>query len=153
MLLLLTRQSPFQQNKMNPMETETQLDLAELSHSQPGTYSALLNEILASPAEVPSPLPSSNNFRSPASATNCSIDQRFMDLEARLFERQEKMSETLRLMTQGLNVLSNSVKIKQSVTPTAKPTPSHSNPRFCSPMMEAGLPAKTSYTLVKLTSD
>jgi len=55
-LLLPTQQLPLQQNKMNPMETGTHMGLAELSCSRPENYSALLNEILASPAEVPSPL-------------------------------------------------------------------------------------------------
>jgi hypothetical protein len=67
---------------MNPMETGTHMGLAELSHSRPENYSALLNDILASPAEVPSPLLASDNFPLPASATNWSIDQRFADLEA-----------------------------------------------------------------------
>jgi len=99
-LLLPTWQLPLQ-NKMNPMETGTQIDLAEISHSRPRSYSALMNEILASPAEAPSPLLTSNDFRLPASAADWSMDQRFADLEARLFKRQEKISEILRLMTQA----------------------------------------------------
>ena len=66
---------------MNPMETGTHMDLAELSRSQPGNYSALLNDILASPPEIPSPLLASDKFPLPASTTNWSIDQRFADLE------------------------------------------------------------------------
>jgi len=103
---------------MNPEETGTQMDLAELSRSRPGTYSALLNEILASPAETPSPLLASDDFRLPASATDWSIDQRFVDLEARLFKRQEKISETLSFMTRVLDTLSKSVHEKQQVTVT-----------------------------------
>jgi len=83
------------------METRTHMDLAEISRSRPGNYSALLNDILASPAEVPSPLLASDDFPLLAPATDWSIDQRFADLEARLFERQEKISETLRLMTRA----------------------------------------------------
>jgi len=86
------------------------MDLAELSRSLPGNYLALLNDILASPAEVPSPLLASDDFPLPASATNWSIDQQFADLEARLFERQEKISETLRLMTRALDMISKSVQ-------------------------------------------
>ena len=97
------------------------MDLAKLSRSQPGSYSALMNEILASPAEVPSPLPTSNDFRFPASATDWSVDQRFTDLKTRHLERQEKISETLRYMTQALDTLSKSVHVKQTVTPPAKP--------------------------------
>ena len=119
-LSLPTRQSPLQQNKMNPMETGTQMDLAELTRSRPGNYSALLNDILASPAEVPSPLLASDDFPLPASTTNWSIDQRFADLEAQLFERQEKISETLRLMTWALDMISKSVHVKQQA-PTVTP--------------------------------
>ena len=115
------------------METGTHMGLAELSRSRPENYSALLNDILASPAEVPSPLLTSDDFRLPASATDWSIDQRFADLEARLVERQEKMSETLRLMTRALNVLSNSVNVKQNVTPTAKPIHSQLRPALPQP--------------------
>jgi len=86
-----------------------------------------MSEILASPAEVPSPLPSSDNFRLLASTTDWSINQQFMDLETRLFERQEKMSETLRLVTQVLNVLSSSVNVK-TVTPPPKPFQSQLRP-------------------------
>jgi len=93
-LPLLIRQSPLQQNKMNPMETGTQMDLAELSHSRPGNYSALLNDILASPAEVPSPLLASDDFPLPVSTTNWSIGQRFADLEAWLFERRENIQDS-----------------------------------------------------------
>ena len=127
-LPLPTRQSPLQQNKMNPMETGTHMDLAELSRSRPGNYSALLNVILASPAEVPSPLL--------ASTTNWSMDQRFADLEARLFERQEKISETLRLMTQALDTISKSVHVKQqapTVIPPTKPSQSQLRPALPQP--------------------
>jgi len=129
------------------METGTQMDLAELSHSRPGNYLALLNDILASPAEAPSPLLASDNFPLPASTTNWSIDQRFVDLEARLFERQEKISETLRLMTRALDTISKSVHVKQqapTVTPPAKPFQSQLRP---------ALLEKISYMLVKPISN
>jgi len=118
------------------METGTQMDLAEISRSRPGTYSALLNEILASPAEAPSPLLTSNDFRLPASAPNWSTDQRFADLEARLFERQEKISETLRLMTRTLDALSKSVHVKKqapTVVPPARPFQSQLRPALPQP--------------------
>ena len=51
------------------METGTHMDLPEHSRSRPGSYSALLNEILASPTEVPSPLLYSDDLQLPASAT------------------------------------------------------------------------------------
>jgi hypothetical protein len=100
---------------MNHTETGTQMNMAELSRSRTGSYSALLNDILASPAEVPSLLLPSDDFRLPASATDWSLDQRFADLEVRLFERQEKMSETIRSMTRALDLLSKSVHVKQQV--------------------------------------
>jgi len=78
---------------MNPIETGTQMDLAELSRSRPGSYSTLMNEILASPAEVPSPLLTSDDFRFPASATDWSVDQWFADLETRLFEAKPFQSQ------------------------------------------------------------
>jgi len=112
---------------MNQTETGLLLELAEPSHSQPGSYSALMSEILASPAKDPSPLPSSDDFRLPASTTDWSIDQQFADLKVRLFKRQEKMSETLRLMTQALNVLSSSVNVK-TITPPPKPFQSQLQP-------------------------
>jgi len=102
------------------METGTHMGLAELSRSQPENYLALLNDILASPAEVPSPLLASDDFPLLASTTNWSIDQQFTDLEARLFKIQEKISETLRLMTRALDTISKSVHVKQQ-TPTVKP--------------------------------
>jgi len=135
-LPLPTRQSPLQQNKMNPMETGTHMDLAELSRSRPGSYSALLNDILASPAEVPSPLPASEDFPLPASTTSWSIDQRFADLEARLFERQEKISETLKLMTRALDMISKTVHVKtqpSAVIPTTKPFQSQLRPALPQP--------------------
>ena len=110
------------------METGTHMDLAELSRLRPKNYSALLNNILASPAEIPSPSLASNDFPLLASTTHWSIDQRFADLEARLFERQEKISETLRLMTRVLDTISKSVHVKQqapTVTPPTKPSQSH----------------------------
>jgi len=123
------------------------MDLAELSRSQPRNYSALLNDILASPAEAPSPLLASNDFPLLPSTTNWSIDQQFADLEVRLFERQEKISETLRLMTRVLDTISKSVHVKQqapTVTPPAKPFQSQLRP---------ALPEKISYMLVKPISD
>ncbi len=138
LLSLPTQKSrlPLQQNKMNLTETGTQMDLAKLSRSRPGTYSALLNEILASPAEIPSPLLTSDDFQLPASATNWSTDQRFANLEVRLFERQEKISETLRLMTQALDALSKSVHVKQqspTVIPPTKPFQSQLRPTLPQP--------------------
>ena len=115
------------------METRTHMDLAEISRSRPGNYSALLNDILASPAEVPSPLLASDDFPLLAPATDWSIDQRFADLEARLFERQEKISETLRLMTWALDTISKSVHVKQTVTPPAKPFQSQLQPALPQP--------------------
>ena len=135
-LPLPTRQSPLQQNKMNPMETGTHMDLAELSRSRPRSYSALLNDILASPAEVPSPLLASEDFPLPASTTHWSIEQRFVDLEARLFERQEKISETLRLMTRALDTISKNVHVKQqasAVTSPVKPFQSQLRPALPQP--------------------
>ena len=118
------------------METGTHTDLAELSCSRPGNYSALLNDILASPDEVPSPLLASNDFPLPASTTDRSIDQRFTDLEARLFERQEKISKTLRLMTRALDTISKSVHVKQqnsTITPPTKPFHSQLRPALPQP--------------------
>ncbi len=83
------------------------MDFVEPSRFQPRSYPTLLNNILASPAEVPSLLSSSDDLRLPASATDWSSDQWFADLKARLFERQEKMSETLRSMTRALDILLN----------------------------------------------
>jgi hypothetical protein len=48
-----------------------------------------------------------------ASTTNWSIDEQFADLKARLLERKDKISETLRLMTRALDILSKSVHVKQ----------------------------------------
>jgi len=107
------------------------MDLAKISCSRPGTYSILLNGILASPAEAPSPLLTSDDFWLPASALDWSTDQRFTDLEARLFKRQEKISETLRLMTRTLDALSKSVHVKKqapTVIPPAKPFQSQLQP-------------------------
>jgi len=135
-LPLPIRQSPLQQNKMNPMETGTHMDLAELSHSRPGSYSALLNDILASPAEVPTPLLASEDFPLPASTTGWSIDQQFVDLKARLFERQEKIFKTLRLMTWALDTISKTVHVKSqpsTVTPTTKPFQSQLRPALPQP--------------------
>jgi len=115
------------------METGTHMGLAELSCFRPENYSALLNDILASPAEVPSPLLVSDDFPLPAPAANWSIDQRFTDLEVQLFERQEKISETLRLMTRALDTNSKSVHVKQTVTPPAKPFQSQLRPTLPQP--------------------
>ncbi len=120
------------------METGTQIDFVEPSRFRPGSYPALLNDILASPAEVPSLLSSSHDLRLPASATDWSFDQRFADLEARLFERQEKMSETLRSMTRALDILSKSVHVKQQASSTSLPTKSQSQLRPALPQTYDG---------------
>ena len=82
---------------MNPKETGHQTDPAKLSHFQSGSYPALLNDTSAPPADDPSPLSSSDDFQLPASATNWSTNQRLADLEAKLFERQEKCPRLLDL--------------------------------------------------------
>ncbi len=121
------------------METGTQTDFVELSRFRPGSYPALLNDILTSPAEDPSLLSSSDDLQLPASATDWSPDQRFADLEARLFERQEKMSETLRSMTHALDILSKSVHVKlQAPTASLHTKPPHSQLRPALPQAYDG---------------
>ena len=115
-----------------------------------------MNEILASPAEVPSPLPTSDDFQFPAPATDWSVDQRIADLETRLFERQEKISKTLRLMTRALDTISKSVHVKQqapTVTPPAKPFQSQLRPAVPQPYDGTRASGKILYMPVKPTSD
>ena len=120
------------------METGTQTDFVELSRFRPGSYPALLNDILASPTEDPSLLSSSDDLQLPTSATDWSSDQRFADLKARLFERQQKMSETLRSMTRALDILSKSVHVKQQASSASLPTKPQSQLRPALPQAYDG---------------
>jgi hypothetical protein len=77
---------------MNPSETGTQLDSAELPRLRIENYSTLLDEILASPAGLPSHLLTSENFQLPAVTSAFQSKKRLADLEAKLLESQEKMT-------------------------------------------------------------
>jgi hypothetical protein len=99
---------------MNPCETGTQLDSAELPHLRIENYSTLLDEILASPAGLPSHLLASEDFRLPAVTSTFRTEKRLADLEAKLSENQEKMSQTLKSMSDMLVLLTRTVLVKQS---------------------------------------
>jgi hypothetical protein len=99
---------------MNPSETGTQLDLAELPRLRVENYLTLLDEILASPAGLPSHLLTSDDFQLPAVTSAFRTERRLTDLEAKLSENQEKMSEILKSMSDTLALLTRTVLIKQS---------------------------------------
>jgi hypothetical protein len=94
---------------MNPNETGTHPDLAKTSHLQTEKYLTLLDEILASPAEFPSHLSASKDFCLLPVTSAFQTKKRLADLEAKLMENQEKMSQTLKSMTDTLTLLSRAV--------------------------------------------
>jgi hypothetical protein len=106
---------------MNPSETGTQLDLGELPRLRVENYSTLLDEILASPAGLPSHLSTSEDFQLPAVTSAFRTERRLADLEAKLSESQEKMSRTLKSMSDTLALLTRNVLVKQS-NPAPLPT-------------------------------
>jgi hypothetical protein len=106
---------------MNPCETGTQLDSAELPHLRIENYSTLLDEILASPAGLPSHLSISEDFQLPAVTSAFRTERQLADLEAKLSESQEKMSQMLKSMSDTLALLTRSVLVKQS-NPVPHPT-------------------------------
>jgi hypothetical protein len=106
---------------MNPSETGTQLDSAELPRLRIENYSTLLDKILASPAGLPSHLSTSEDFQLPAVTSSFRTEKQLADLEAKLSESQEKMSRTLKSMSDTLAVLTCTVLVKQS-TPAPHPT-------------------------------
>src|SRR6202790_1598456 len=106
---------------MNPSGTGAQLDSAELPRLRVENYSTLLDEILASPAGLPSHLLASDDFQLPAVTSAFRTEKRLTDLEAKLSENQEKMSQTLKSMSDTLALLTRTVLIKQS-TPAPLPT-------------------------------
>jgi hypothetical protein len=99
---------------MNSSETGAQLDLAEPPCLRVENYSTLLDEILASPAGLPSHLSTSEDFQLPAVTSAFRTKRRLADLEAKLSESQEKMSQTLKSMSDTLALLTCSVLVKQS---------------------------------------
>src|ERR1700676_4416655 len=106
---------------MNPSGTGAQLDSAELPRLRVENYSTLLDEILASPAGLPSHLLASDNFQLPAVTSAFRTEKRLADLEAKLSESQEKMSRTLKSMSDTLALLTRNVLVKQS-NPAPLPT-------------------------------
>jgi hypothetical protein len=106
---------------MNPSETGTQLDSAELPRLRVENYSTLLDEILASPAGLPSHLLNTDDFQLLAVTSAFRTEKRLADLEAKLSDNQEKMSQILKSMLDTLALLTRTVLIKQS-TPAPHPT-------------------------------
>jgi hypothetical protein len=105
---------------MNPNETGTHLDLAKIPRLRTENYSTILDEILASPAEFPSHLLTSEDFQLPAATSAFQTEKRLADLKVKLTENQEKMSRTLKSMTDTLNLLSHTVLAHQ---PASVPLP------------------------------
>jgi hypothetical protein len=99
---------------MNPCETGTQLDSAEIPCLRIENYLTLLDEILASPAGLPSHLSTSEDFQLPAVTSTFRTERRLADLEVKLSESQEKISQTLKSMSDTLALLTRSVLVKQS---------------------------------------
>ena len=105
---------------MNQNETGTHSDSAKNSHLRTEKYSNLLDEILASPAEFPSCLLTSEDFQLPAATSAFRTEERLADLEVKLTENQEKMSQTLKSMMNILTILSHAVSARQ---PPSAPLP------------------------------
>jgi len=105
---------------MNQNETGTHPDLAEIPRLRTEKYSTLLDEILASPAEFPSHLSTSEDFQLPTATSAFRTEERLADLEVKLTENQEKMSWTLKSMMDTLNLLSRAVLAHQ---PASAPLP------------------------------
>jgi len=105
---------------MNQNETGTHPDLAEIPRLRTENYSNLLDEILASQAEFPSHLSTSEDFQLPTATSAFRTEMRLADLEAKLTENQEKMSRTLKSMTDTLTLLSRAVLTRQ---PPSTPLP------------------------------
>ena len=104
----ICRQPPLQQDRMNPIETGTQLD-----HP---TYSVVYDEIVGSPISFPSQVcPHSDESEPPSLPTICSPDQWLAELEAWLSKSHAKI-------TCILDLLSHAVCEKQSQS--SVPTPS-----------------------------
>jgi hypothetical protein len=99
---------------MNSSETGTQLDSAELPRLRVENYPTLLDEILVSPAGLPSHLSTSEDFQLPAVTSAFRTERRLADLEAKLSESQEKMSQRLKSMSDTLALLTRNVLVKQS---------------------------------------
>ena len=106
---------------MNPSETGTQPDSAELPRLRVENYSTLLDEILASPAGFPSHLLNTDEFPLPAVTSAFRTERQLADLEAQLSDNQEKMSQILKSMSDTLALLTRTVLINQS-TPSPLPT-------------------------------
>ena len=95
---------------MNQNETGTHLDLAEIPRLRTENYSNLLDEILASLAEFPSHLSTSEDFQLPTATSAFRTEMRLTDLEVKLTENQEKMSQTLKSITDTLTLLSRAFR-------------------------------------------
>jgi hypothetical protein len=93
--------------------------LAELPHLRIENYSTLLDK--ASPAGLFFHLLTSKDFQLPAVTSALRTEKQLADLEVKLSESQEKMSQTLKSMSDMLALLTCTVLVKQ-LTPTPHPT-------------------------------
>jgi hypothetical protein len=106
---------------MIKIETQTQLDLAETSCLRTEIHSNFLDEISATPTELPSPLSVSERSRLPTVSSAFQTEKRLADLEATLLENQEKMSKTLESITNTLTLLSRTL-LSRPLVPASLPT-------------------------------